>query len=264
VRYDWAAFQVLLQAASQPTRHYPRLDLTQTVPQTDWLVEDFLVRSEAAALVGDGGVGKSFITMALALAVAGGDKEFLGMPLKAHGPVLYVDEENSMGLVLQRLHALGFEPDKHLPNLEYLWYAGVDLLNEPEKLLEEALDLEPVLVIADSLSRVAIGADENSNTDMTRLMRQGVIPIARETGAAVVLVHHTARDGNGPRGATSIRNSADQVITAKQVETTLGPRINLYPSKPRRQTASLQVELDGDMEKDGYIRVNNVQEDTPF
>lgn len=265
-RYDWAAFQVLLQAAAKPVRHYPRLDLTQEAPETDWLVEDFLVASEATVFAGDGGVGKSFILMALALAVAGGEPTFLGLPIKKHGPVLYVDEENSRQLVLQRLRAMGFDPAVHLPNLEYLWYAGVDLLNEPEKLHEEALDMEPALVIVDSLSRVAIGGEENSNDAMTKLMRQGVVPIARDTGAATVIVHHTAQKGTGPRGATSIRNAADQVISAVAAESggIKTGRINMFPSKPRRRTAYLSAEIEGDIEQDGYVRVKSVEEDTPF
>jgi RecA-family ATPase len=217
-------------------------------------------------LAGDGGVGKSFITMALALAVAGGDDTFLGRKLLTHGPVLYVDEENSEGLVLQRLNALGYDNDTHSKNLEYIWYAGVDLLNEPEKLLEEALEVEPVLVVIDSLSRVTLGAEENSNPDMTRLMRGGVIPIARDTGAAVLLVHHTDKQGSGPRGASAIRNSADQVISVVAAEGKGGiktGKLNIFPSKPRRLMSTLQAEIVGDIENDGWARVERVEEEEP-
>lgn len=267
MQYDWAAFRELLQGALQPVRHYPRLDLSQPPPPTDWLVEDLLVRGEASALVADGGVGKSMITMALALAVAGGQPTFLGQPLKRHGRVLYVDEENAADLVLQRLNALGIE-EKHWANLDYLWHAGVDLAREPEKLLEEAVDLEPELIVLDSLSRVALGVEENSNTDMSMLFKKGIVPLARETGAAVVVIHHTSASGNGrPRGATSIRNAADEVISIKAAETKDGEKtgvLNIFPDKPRRQLTHLQARIKGDMEKDGWLRVEEITEDTPF
>lgn len=265
-QYDWAAFEVLLKAAGEPKRNYPRLDLTVPAPPTDWLVEDLLVRSEASVLAGDGGVGKSWVMMALALAVAGGEDTFLGLKVKHHGPVVYVDEESSRELFLQRMHALGFDPKIHLPNLEVIWYQGVDLLNEPEKLLEDVQEIEPVLVLADSLSRVAIGAEENSNTDMTRLIRAGVIPLARDTGAAVLLSHHTDKDGRGPRGATAIRNAADQVISITAAESAGVPtgRLNIFPNKPRRRTATLQAELEGDMEQDGWVRVKPAYEEDAF
>jgi hypothetical protein len=264
--YDWAAFEVLLKQASEPKRNYPRLDLLQPVPDTDWLIEDLLVSSEASVLSGDGGVGKSWLTMALALAVAGGESKYLGLNVLKHGPVIYVDEENSRELLLQRLHALGFDPKIHLPNLEVIWYRGVDLLNEPERLLEDVVEIEPVLVVADSLSRVAVGAEENNNTDMTRLMRAGVVPLARETGAAVLLTHHTDKDGRGPRGASAIRNAADQVISVTQAESEGQPtgRLNIFPNKPRRRTATLQALIEGDMEKDGVVRVNPAYEEDAF
>ncbi len=266
-RYDWAAFQVLLRKAAEPKRHYPRLDLTKPVPDTDWLVEDLFVRSEATALVADGGVGKSWITMALALAVAGGDDEFLGLPVKRHGRVLYVDEENSADLVFQRLNALGMK-ERHRENLDYIWYGGVDLLNEPEKLLEEAVELEPELVVLDSLSRVTMGAEENSNTDMTKLLRGGIVPIARETGAAVIVVHHTDASGTRTRGATAIRNAADQVVSVVKAKNERGHEtgsLNIFPSKPRRRGRQIQARIVGDMEVDGYVRIEGTpEEDAPF
>ena len=273
-RFDWAAFSVLLKRANEPVRNYPRLDLSKEAPPTDWLVEDLLVRSEAVVLAGDGGVGKSFFTMDLALNVAGGLGTFLDLPLKRSGRVLYVDEENSRDLVLQRLNALAAAkwgmgegiPAKVQDNLEYLWYAGVDLLGEPEKLLEEAVELEPELVVIDSLSRVSLGGEENSNPDMTKLMRAGVIPIARETGAAVVLVHHTAKDGSTMRGATAIRNSADQVISIIPAEGKDGKtgNLNIFPSKPRRRTTYLEARLTGDIEEDGWVRVERAEEEAPY
>lgn len=263
-RYDWAAFRSLLKAAAAPKRSYPRLDLSQDVPPTDWVIEDLIVGSEATVMAGDSGVGKSFITMAMALAVSGGEEKFLGLPVKRHGPVIYVDEENSAQLVLSRLRALGYDPAKHT-GLEYLWYAGVDLAGEPDRLLEEALDLEPALIILDSLSRVAMGVDENSNTDMTRLLRQGIVPLARETGAAVLTVHHTPKEGQGSRGAGAIKAAADQelsVVAAKSRDSEGAyptGALNVFPSKPRRKGAHLKLSIVGDVE-DGAVQVVNLNE----
>lgn len=265
--YDWAAFQVLLQRAAEPKRNYPRLDLTQPPPPVDWLVEDLLVRGEVTVAAGDSGIGKSFITQALGLAIAGGDEKFLGLPVHRHGRVLVVDEENTADIILQRLNALGLDPAKHLPNLEYLVYAGVDLANEPERLIEDALDLEPELIVLESLSRVLLGVEENSNTEMSQHFRRALVPLARETGAAVVAVHHTTHDSKGrPRGATSIKAAADQVLAfvAAESQGSLTGRVNIFPSKPRRQGAHVTVEIEGSMKDDGYVRVKSVEEDIPY
>lgn len=260
--YDWPAFEVLLKAAAEPKRHYKRLDLTQPVPPTDWLIEDMIERGVVTVLAGDSGVGKSFITMAMGLAVAGGQEKFLGLAVRRHGRVLIVDEENSPGLVQQRLAALGMEKE-WIPNIEYLSYAGVDLYSEPTLLLEEAVDLQPELIVLDSQSAVAVGAEENSNDDMTRLFKQGFRPLARESGAAVVILHHTPKDGKGiPRGAGAIKAQADQVLSIVEAESgdMKTGRLTIFPSKPRRQMDNITAQIVGEMEHDGWVRVQAPEE----
>lgn len=268
MRYDWAALNVLLRKAAQPVRHYKRLNIFQAVPDTDWVVEDLIEAGVVTVLAGDAGLGKSFISMAMALAVSGDDDEFMGLKVKKHGPVIYVDEENAPTLVIQRLAALGRDAEKH-KRLEYLNYAGVNLYSEPGLLLEEALDIEPALVVIDSQGSATVGSEENSNDDMTRVFRNGFRPLARETGAAVVVLHHTPKDGNGaPRGAGAIKAQADQVLSITEAknkaDATTGV-LNLFPSKPRRRTKHLQAQIVGDMAEDGYVRVEAAtQEEEPW
>jgi len=250
-QYSWAALNVLLTAAAEPRRHYPRLDLTKPAPPINWLVDRQFVAGEATAIVGDGGSGKSFFMQKLAIALAGGEESFCGFKLNDSGPVLYVDEENSSDLVLQRLEAFGMSAAAK-KNLEYISYAGVDLNSFPELLLEEALDIRPVLIVLDSLSKVGIGLDENSNSDMTKLVHTGILPLARESGACVAFIHHTAKgDPNSARGASAIRNSADQAITLRKVVKggVVYERVNVFPEKSRRHTASFTFEIVGELDE---------------
>lgn len=260
--YDWAAFESILKAAAQPVRHYPRLDLTKPVPPTDWVIEGLIEAGVVTVLAGDSGVGKSFITSALGIAVASDEPKFLGLPVKKHGRVIIVDEENAPDLVLQRLNALGLKPE-HKERIEYISMAGVNLYAEPTLLLEEALDIEPTVIVLDSQSAVGLGAEENSNDDMTRLFKNGFRPLARETGAAVVILHHTPKDAKGiPRGAGAIKAQADQVLSVVAAEAggvTTG-RLNVFPSKARRQMASLTIEIVGEMEHDGWVKVQTPPE----
>lgn len=268
-RYDWAALAVLLKKANEPVRHYPRLDLTQPVPDVKWVVENLLVGHESHVLAADGGTGKSWFCQALALAVAGGAETFLGLPVKRHGPVLYVDEEQSADLVLQRLNALGYDPEKHR-DLEYISFGGVDLLNEPHLLLEEATEIEPTLIVIESLSEVSVGGDENDNSAMTQLMRHGIKPLARQSGAAVVITHHTTKDGNGVRGAGAIRNAVDQAISMKAAEGTNGAQtgnVIIFPNKSRRQGAHLSMRVSGNMNAGERVEVeigSGVVTELPF
>jgi len=222
--------QEFVQVALGDTRrHYQPLDLFRPVPEVAWVVENVVVAGEATLLVADGGAGKSFFALAMSLAVAGGE-QFIGCEVK-QGRVIYVDEEGSPDLALQRLSQLG-ATDEQKANLDYLNFAGVDMVKHPEKLIEDAKLVRPALIVIDSHAKVTRGAEENSNDQMSNVWTDGFQKLARETKAAVLVVHHTTK-GGGSRGGSQIRNSADQALTmCKQPD---GSQI-VYPDKPRRLT----------------------------
>ena len=251
--YDWAAMTVLLKKAAKPVQYYPRLDLTKPAPPTDWLWDGMLVRGEITVIAGYPGIGKSMLTMALAVAMAQGRDSFLGMSLKSsEGGVLYVDEENPSALVLQRLQAFGLTPEEAV-KIDYLSQAGVALDLEPEKLLEEALDLNPALVILDSQAAVSPGTKENDADEMVAFFLQGIRPLARETNASVVLLHHTPHDDKGrPRGSVAILGSTDQALgmghALDQRKNPTG-NINLFPIKDRRSLGRVTFRINGQLEE---------------
>jgi hypothetical protein len=255
MQYDWAAFEVLLKEAAKPRLYYKAIDWSKPVPDTDWLVHEMFEMGSVTVLAGDPGLGKSFLTMALALNVARGDPTFLGQAIRQHGQVVYVDEENNEALVRQRLAALGLqEPDWEM--LRYLNFAGVNLWAEPEHLINDAIELEARLVILDSQSAVGRGARENSADDMSQLYHTAFKPLARTSGAAVIVIHHSGQERSGPRGSTAINAAADQVITAVKTESGAwtNNRMNLFPSKPRRDGVTVQAQIVGKIE-DGWVRV---------
>lgn len=220
-------------------RSYQPLDLFVPAPPVAWVVENIVVAGEATLLVADGGTGKSYFALAMSLAVSDGGS-FLGQRTK-QGRVIYVDEEGSRDLALQRLQELGATHEQK-QSIDYLNFAGVDLVKHPDRLIADAKLVDPILIVIDSHAKVtkSVG-DENSNNEMGRVWDQGFLRLAKETGAAVLVIHHTAAPGYGPskpRGATQIRNSADQVLTLfkdKETDTMI-----VYPSKPRRKTQTIR------------------------
>jgi hypothetical protein len=78
-----------------------------------------------------------------------------------------------------------------------------------ERLIATANSKGAKLIIIDTLSRSMPGADENSAIDMTRMISK-FGEIIQETGAAIVVVHHTGKDDNkGSRGHSSLKAAAD-------------------------------------------------------
>lgn len=208
--YDWAAFMVLLQEAKKVQLHFKYLDLTKDAPDYDWLVDNFLCKGDIAMLIGDGGVGKSWIATDLAVHMATGKTEWLGMKL-AGTRAMILDQENPEVGVRQRLHKLGLRPE-HADNLPYAWYQNI-MLDNPEtvrKLYDDVTVLEPNLLVVDSLSRVHM-KNENENAEMNTLINGAIYPLSREFGVTVLLIHHTAKAG-GSRGATAIRNATDLTL----------------------------------------------------
>jgi 5S rRNA maturation endonuclease (ribonuclease M5) len=219
-----------------PRRHYQPLDLFQPVPDVDWVIENIVVGGEATLLIADGGAGKSFFALAASLAVTSG-VPFIGCSTKK-GRVIYVDEEGSPALALQRLQQLSASEEQK-KQLDYLNFVGVDMVRFPEKLIEDAKIVQPALIVIDSHAKVTRMGEENSNNEMGKAWDDGFLKLARESGAAVLVIHHT-NAMSGSRGASQIRNSADQVLT---MERQLDGTQKVWASKPRRLTGTLHFEF---------------------
>lgn len=206
--YNLDALRLIAKRHTSESR-YKSLDLNQPPPVPKWLVEGLISLGDVTLVPGFPGLGKSWFTMGVAVAVIEGWQTFLGLPVHHHGRVLYLDEENPDDVVFHRLHKLGLtQAGKR--NLRYLWNVGVRFDRDPDLFLEEALDYGPTLIVVDSLSQVHT-QDENSNGAMSALFKNAVQPLAREVDAAVVVIHHTNKGGTS-RGAISVEASVDNVI----------------------------------------------------
>lgn len=214
-KYGWPALKVLLDQASEVKLPYARLDLSGPPPDYDWMVKDLVAQGDVVMVAGDPGVGKSWICLDLAMAVMGLRKDWLGMSVLKEGPVVVVDQENPRVTALQRMAKLGLYENHPLhKQMHYLWYQGVRLDDEPEKLFEYCDIVRPSLVVVDSISRVHF-KNENSAEDMNPLLNGGIYPLARELGCTVVMIHHLAKHG-GARGSTALPAATDLSLSVKQ------------------------------------------------
>jgi RecA-family ATPase len=163
-------------------------------------------------LIGEPSIGKSWITMGMAIAVAGNAPTFLQRDVLTHGRVLYIDEESPQDLIYHRLHRLGLNPEI-AKNIRYLSNENIRLDKQADDIVTEALDYDPELIILDSLTRFHT-EDENNAGAMATLFNDALKPLARKTGAAVVLIHHANKtDSNSSykrsRGSGDITAGAD-------------------------------------------------------
>lgn len=244
-RYDLDALRLIADSTPVAGYQFKALDLSTPAPPTNWLVNDLIATPDVCLMVGEPNVGKSWFSMSLAVAVATGGTHWLGHRVLQHGRVLYIDEENGEDLVRQRLERLGLDVDT-TENLRYVHQQGVRLDRYPERILDEAVVFDPILIILDSFTRFHT-SDENNAGAMAALFNDGINPLARETGATVLLLHHVnksdATSGFGrSRGSGDITASVD---TGLDVRKGGSGRINVFHFKSRRRASGdvIQAEI---------------------
>lgn len=207
--YDLDSLRLLAQKNAPGKSRYSPLDLTKDPEPPSWLWDKTLALGDVNLLVGREGLGKSWLTMGLAVACAEGHETFLGRAVTNHGRVLYVDQENPGDLIPNRLRRLGLT-QRGANSIRYLWNCGIRFDRGADDFLEEAVDFNPSLVVIDSLSRVHT-QDENSAGAMGPLFLDGLVPLARETRASVVIIHHDNKSDQA-RGSVDITAVVDNVI----------------------------------------------------
>jgi len=211
--YDIDALRVLIERDAQPGEsRFKVTDLTITPPPPRWIVDGMICQGDIHIIIGEMQAGKSWFTMAMAVAIAEGWDNFLGRKIATHGRILYFDEENPEDMVIERLQRLGLTA-KGAENIRFIKDAGIRLDRDPDVVMDEALDYRPIMIVMDSLTRIHT-EDENSAGSMARLFNDGIKPLARAADAAIVLIHHVNKNESNSvwkraRGSSDITNFPD-------------------------------------------------------
>ncbi|TNF15448.1 MAG: AAA family ATPase [Rhodobacteraceae bacterium] len=196
------------------------------------LVKGFLDAGAMSVLYGPSNSGKTFVALDLAFHIAAG-RPWGSMDTVQSG-VFYVAAEGGHA-IRKRIAALR-QRYAESPKGFCLCPTAVDLRAERGDVgaIVEAVRScgEPVgLIVIDTLSRALSGGNENGPEDMGALVKH-VDAIREQTGAHVMLVHHSGKDATrGARGHSILRAATDTEIevddgvirTAKQRDMEFGP-----------------------------------------
>jgi 5S rRNA maturation endonuclease (ribonuclease M5)/archaellum biogenesis ATPase FlaH len=230
--YSIDTLRDITKNAANGNYHYQSLDLAAPPPEYEWLVKGLICKGDTTLLVGEPNVGKSWLSLSLAVSIADGTNTWLGHEVCTQGRVLYIDEENPHDVVYHRLRQLGAVS---FDNIRYLHRQGIRLDRNFDKLLDEAIAYEPTMIVLDSLTRLHT-KDENNAGEMAKLFNDSINVICRETGAAVLIIHHTNKVQSDSsyvktRGSSDIGAAVDSGLEARKQE---GNRFNLVHFKSRR------------------------------
>lgn len=203
---------------------------SEEVVERDWLVEGFLQRGQHGVVYSLPGLGKSLLTLELALLLSLGETT-LGKGKVDPIKVLYIDMENSLADVRDRMQAWGMKPTTPLGNLHYSLLGEWFPLNTKrggEELVRYCQTHEIALVCIDTTSRVVDG-DVNNATVIGDLWNQTQVHLKR-MGVSVIRIDHSGKDADrGQLG--SVMKSADQDMIWRLV--TAGDHVAIECEKDR-------------------------------
>lgn len=180
----------------------------------DYLVADRLPCGSVAILAGKPKAGKSTAARALAFEVARAGS-WLGFACLPR-PVWYLALEDKRSEVRRHFRLMGADGSEPV---RFLFAQPVgDLVGQLHVL---ATREHPGLIIVDTLQRLIRAADLNDYSETTSKLTP-ILTLARETGAAVLLVHHAGKSEragiDAVLGSTALTGSVDNVFILSRTD----------------------------------------------
>lgn len=208
---------------------FTALDLDGMVfPYRKPIVEPWLRSGETAIIWAASGVGKTFLCLSIALAVAGGGE--VG-EWKAPEPrkVLYIDAEMNGDDMQERIRFLLDSEAVQVPDRETALGNLRLICNQQQRPGTEFLDLTNLdhhgellklargydLVVLDNLTTMSAGmTDENAAAEFKTV--QPLFMALKQAGIATVLVHHSNKSGSAMRGSTALEATFEVILGLKR------------------------------------------------
>lgn len=183
-------------------------------PEALWA--GFIYPGGVVQLNGEPGAGKSTLAYGIASHAAQG-KDFLGESFSRKLKILYADLETPEWLRREKIEAICGELPRGLELL-----TDLDLGRDIDELIGLCRERGYDLIILDTQSKVFVMENENDNAEGNRKAKL-LDRLKLETGAAVLLIHHTSKNTEGKsvyrgRGASAIAGSVDIVCNLESLD----------------------------------------------
>jgi KaiC/GvpD/RAD55 family RecA-like ATPase len=219
--------------------------LAMEIPPRRTLLTPWLPEKGAAMLYAPRGLGKTFLSLSIAYAVASG-----GTVLRWQAPeprrVLFVDGEMPLIALQERLCGVVAGVEYSPPADNFLRFLPADAFRDglPDLAsveggeMLEAYAVDTDLLVLDNLSSLAKSGRENEADDW-RPMQELVLSLRRR-GTSMLLVHHSGKGGQ-QRGTSRREDVLDTVVALRRpddYEAMQGARFEVHFEKSRGFTGS--------------------------
>jgi hypothetical protein len=205
---------------------FEKPSMVKTRPPKPWLLENLVGERDFVMVYGQPGAGKSFVALDLAVSLCLG-RSFAGRFPAVQGPkkVLYCASEDyswraeRLGAGVRKYGSTEEHLDGFLTFLEAvpnLFLATGE--NSTGDFIQEVIDegLKVDLIIIDTLADALAGAEENSASDASTV-NSNIKRIRETLQCAVLVVHHTGKNGESERGSSAYRAKADGMFKVSPV-----------------------------------------------
>jgi hypothetical protein len=183
-------------------------------PETvSWLWHPYIARGKLTILEGDPGLGKSWLTCALAAGVSHGHG-LPGVEPFEPGNVLMLSAEDGLGDTLRpRLDAVGADVSRVFALAEPMTFDTTGLIRLEARILEYS----PSLVVIDPLFAFTGGKVDIHRANECRAISAPLAAIAERCGCALVAVRHLGKSKGGGHALNAGIGSIDFAAAARSV-----------------------------------------------
>lgn len=206
------------------------------LPPRRWIVPGVLIRGYVSLLVAPGGVGKSLMTIQLAIAMAAGEPFGALRPRRPARTLILNAEDDPLEMnrrraaaqrVMQadsaklkgKLFVPATQPDLRLIRRNAKT-GQTAVMPAFERIREFVRDNQIDVIVVDPLVETFEGFDENSNGDMN-IVLSAWRDLARTLDCAVLIVHHTGKAGANSAGDANASRGASAITAAVRISMTL-------------------------------------------
>lgn len=222
------------------------------LPDPEFLIDGIIEVGALGLLFGAPGSAKSLLALDWAMSIA------TGRSWQSHGvrqgPVVYVAAEAARG-VPKRIRAWLKQRDVNDWSNCPIYFLRVSVQLREKRDVGDLLatlqkkKLVPRLIIIDTLARCFLGGEENSAKEIGEFIH-GAEALSQETGATVLVLHHTGKNQDlEERGSSALQGAADTRIHIKKSGTDLNVGCRKQKEAADFETIALRLEtinLDAD------------------
>lgn len=216
-------------------------------PPREALIEDVLLKCDAAILYGEPGEGKTLLSLSMANALARGDT-FGPFKVSSKRKVAFIEGEMSGPDLVGQFKKMQISGDVRLIPSADLQASTPDISHPAQQtVIIEALEKEQIEVVwFDNLFSLAQITEFISNDDPGINQLARFAAELRNRGITAIFVHHATKTGTGPMGATRLVAPMDLVMKVTRNDDVISLSFEKHRSRAKPPTKKLKItEIDG-------------------